>query len=185
MSTPSTPETNNLRSTLAGVIQKHTEANGAYDLLHSQWHEAAAKGDDAKADKLEVEIERTRRLTQRLELRRAALEQEIGSAEEVARATHAAKCKTTADSILARAGKHIADMEPLALTLAKLVDSLEGSFTDWKEARHYAKAAGATPEGFSTKENDARVHRVIESLGMSKIRAANIASEMSRVSVFQ
>ncbi|AMW35193.1 hypothetical protein HEQ62_01540 [Haematospirillum jordaniae] len=78
-------------------MQKQTEARGEYDLLHSQWHEAAAKGDDAKADKLEIEIERTRRLIQRLGLRRTSLEQDIGSAEEVDHAAHAAKLKATAD----------------------------------------------------------------------------------------
>ena len=180
-----TPEMNKLRETLASVMQKHTEASGDYALLHSQWHEAAAKGDDAKADKLEIEIEKTRRLMQRLELRRTSLERDIGSAEEVAHAAHAAKLKATADSILARAGKRIADMEPLAATLAKLVDELESDFNDWKEARHYAKAAGAAPEGFSSIENQAQVGRVVDSLGMSKIRAANISKELSRISVFQ
>ena len=179
----STPE--KLRETLADVIVKHNEANGEYALLHSQWHEAAAKGEDAKADKLEIEIERTRRLMQRLELRRTSLEQDIGSAEEVAHAAHAAKLKATADSILARAGKRIADMAPLAATLAKLVDELESDFNDWKEARHYAKSEGASPEGFSSIENQAQVGRIVESLGMSKIRAANISKELSRISVFQ
>lgn len=177
-----TPE--KLREALADVIAKHTEASGEYDLLHSQWHEAAAKGDDAKADKLEIEIEKARRLMQRLELRRASLEQELGDAEEVARAAHAAKLKQVADSILARAGKRIADMEPLAATLAKLVDDLESDFNDWKEARYFSQQAGATPEGFATQENDARVSRIVESLGMSKARIANTAKEMSRVSVF-
>lgn len=180
-----TPETNKLRETLASVIQKHTEASGDYTLLHSQWHEAASKGEDAKADKLEIEIEKTRRLMQRLELRRTSLEQDIGSAEEVTHAAHAAKLKATADSILARAGKRIADMAPLAATLAKLVDELESDFNDWKEARHYAKAAGAAPEGFSSIENQEQVGRIVESLGMSKIRAANISKELSRISVFQ
>ena len=66
----------------------------------------------------------------------------------------------------------------------KLVDELESDFNDWKEARHYAKAAGAAPEGFSSIENQAQVGRIVESLGMSKIRAANISKELSRVSVF-
>lgn len=178
-----TPE--KIREALADVIAKHTEASGTYDVLHADWHSAAAKGDDAKADKLEIEIEKTRRLMQRLELRRASLEQELGDVEEVARAAAAAKLKATADSILARAGKRIADMEPLAATLAKLVDELESDFNDWKEARHYAKAAGAAPEGFSSIENQAQVGRIVESLGMSKIRAANISKELSRISVFQ
>ena len=177
-----TPE--KLREALADVIAKHTEASGTYDVLHADWHSAAAKGDDAKADKLEIEIEKTRRLMQRLELRRASLEQELGDAEEVARAAAAAKLKGTADSILARAGKRIADMEPLAATLAKLVDELESDFNDWKEARHYAKAAGAAPEGFSSIENQAQVGRIVESLGMPKTRAANITKEPSRVPVF-
>ena len=115
----STPE--KLRDTLADVIAKHDAASGEYTLLHSQWHEAAAKGEDAKADKLEIEIEKTRRLMQRLELRRASLEQDIGSAEAVEAAARAAKLKATADNILARAGKRIADMEPLAATLAEAV----------------------------------------------------------------
>lgn len=177
--------TDKLRDTLADVIAKHDEASGEYNLLHSQWHEAAAKGDDEKADKLEIELERTRRLVQRLELRRAALEQDIGSAEEVERAQRGAKLKQTADSILARAGKRIADMEPLAAALAKLTDELESDFNDWKEARHYAKAAGATPEGFASQTNDALVRRVIDSIAMSKVRTANISKELSRVSVFQ
>ena len=86
-----TPE--KLREALADVIAKHTEASGTYDVLHADWHSAAAKGDDAKADKLEIEIEKTRRLMQRLELRRASLEQELGDAEEVARAAAAAKLR--------------------------------------------------------------------------------------------
>ena len=138
-----TPE--KLREALADVIAKHTEASGTYDVLHADWHSAAAKGEDAKADKLEIEIEKARRLMQRLELRRASLEQDIGNAEEVAHAAHAAKLKQVADSILARAGKRIADMEPLAATLAKLTDELESDLTDWKEARYYATQAGAAP----------------------------------------
>ena len=178
-----TPE--KLREALADVIAKHTEASGTYDVLHADWHSAAAKGDDAKADKLEIEIEKTRRLMQRLELRRASLEQELGDAEEVARAAAAAKLKGTADSILARAGKRIADMEPLAATLAKLVDELESDFTDWKEARYFAQQSGATPEGFASQANDALVRRVIDSLALSKVRTANISKELGRVSVFQ
>ena len=177
-----TPE--KIREALADVIAKHNEASGTYDVLHADWHSAAAKGEDAKADKLEIEIEKARRLMQRLELRRASLEQDIGNAEEVAHAAHAAKLKQVADSILARAGKRIADMEPLAATLAKLTDELESDLTDWKEARYYATQAGAAPEGFSTQENERQVRQLIESLGMSKIRTTNIAKEMSRISVF-
>ena len=177
-----TPE--KLREALADVIARHTEASGTYDVLHADWHSAAAKGDDAKADKLEIEIERTRRLMQRLELRRTSLEQDIGSAEEVAHAAHAAKLKTTCDSVLARATARLTDMAPLAAALAKAVDELESDLTDWKEAWYYATQAGAAPEGFSTQENDRRVSQLVESLGMSKIRAANISKEMSRVSVF-
>lgn len=172
-----------LRETLADVIAKHNEASGEYAVLHADYVSAAAKGDDAKADKLEIELERTRRLMQRLGLRRTSLEQDIGSAEEVERAQRGAKLKQTADSILARAGKRLADMEPLAAALAKLTDELESDFNDWKEARYYATQAGAAPEGFSTQENDRRVSQLVESLGMSKIRAANIAKEMSRISI--
>lgn len=178
-----TPEMNKLRETLAIVIQKHTEASGEYDLLHSQWHEAAAKGDDAKADKLEIELERTRRLMQRLELRRTSLEQDIGSAEEVAHAAHAAKLKAVCDGVLARATKRISDMAPLAAALAKAVDDLEQDFADWREARYYAIASGAAPEVFSTQENDRNVSQLVESLGMSRIRASNIAKELSRISI--
>ncbi|WP_303786796.1 hypothetical protein [Azovibrio restrictus] len=182
----STPEQlNKLHETLAEVIQKHTEATGEHALLHAQWTEAAAAGDDAKADKLEIAIEKASRLVQRLELRRNALAAEIGDAEQVERAARAAKLKQTADSILARAGKRLADMEPLAAALAKAVDELESDFADWREARYFAQQAGAAPEGFATQENDRRVSRLSESLGMSKIRASNIAKEMSRISVFQ
>lgn len=179
----STPEMNKLRETLASVIQKHTEASGEYGLLHSQWHEAAAKGDDAKADKLEIELERTRRLMQRLELRRTSPEQDIVSAEEVARAAAAAKLKAPCDAVLARAASRLADMAPLAAALAKAVDELESDLTDWKETRYYATQAGVAPEGGSTKANDERVRELVESLGMSKIRAANIAKEMSRICI--
>lgn len=173
-----------LQETLADVIAKHDEATGEYTLLHSQWHEAAAKGEDAKADKLEIEIEKARRLVKRLELRRAALTAEVGSTEEVERAQRGAKLKATADSILARAGKRIADMEPLAAALAKLTDDLESDFSDWKEARYFAQQSGATPEGFANQANDALVRRVTDSLAMSKVRTANISKELSRVSVF-
>lgn len=179
-----TPEQlNKLHETLAEVIQKHSEATGDHAMLHAQWTEAAAAGDDAKADKLEIAIEKATRLVSRLELRRNALMAEIGDAEQVERAARAAKLKQTADSILVRAGKRLADMAPLAATLAKAVDELEGDLTDWKEARYYATQAGAAPEGFSTKANDERVRELVESLGMSKIRAANIAKEMSRISI--
>ena len=171
-----TPE--KLREALADVIARHTEANGDYAVLTTDYVSAAAKGEDAKADKLEIELERTRRLMQRLELRRTSLEQDIGSAEEVAHAAHAAKLKTTCDSVLARATARLTDM-----ALAKAVDELESDLTDWKEARYYATQAGAAPEGFSTQENDRRVSQLVESLGMSKIRAANIAKEMSRISI--
>ena len=167
-----TPE--KLREALADVIARHTEANGDYAVLNTDYVSAAAKGEDAKADKLEM---------QRLELRRTSLEQDIGSAEEVAHAAHAAKLKTTCDSVLARATARLTDMAPLAAALAKAVDELESDLTDWKEARYYATQAGAAPEGFSTQENDRRVSQLVESLGMSKIRAANIAKEMSRISI--
>ncbi len=177
-----TPE--KLRETLADVIAKCDEANGEYAVLNADYVSAAAKGEDAKADKLEIELERTRRLIQRLELRRAALTEKIGSAEKVERAQRGAKLKQTADSILARAGKRIADMEPLAAALAKLTDELENDFNDWKEARYFAQQSGATPEGFASQTNDALVRRVIDSLALSKVRAANISKELSRVSVF-
>ena len=86
-----TPE--KLREALADVIARHTEANGDYAVLTTDYVSAAAKGEDAKADKLEIEIEKARRLMQRLALRRAALEQDIGSAEEVEQAARAAKLK--------------------------------------------------------------------------------------------
>ena len=131
-----TPE--KLRETLADVIAKHNEASGEYAVLNADYVSAAAKGEDAKADQLEVAMERTRRLIQRLELRRAALTAEVGNAEEIERAERGAKLKATADSILNRAGKRIADMEPLAAALAKLTDELESDFSDWKEARYFA-----------------------------------------------
>lgn len=179
----STDTTNKLRETLAGVIQKHDEASGAFDLFHADWHSAAAKGEDAKADKLELEIEKARRLMQRLELRRAALESDIGSAEEVEQAARAAKLKQTCDAVLVRAGKRFADLETVAAAIAKEVDALEADVRDWREARHYAKSAGASPEGFATQENDARVSRIVESLGLSRIRTGNLAKDLSRVSV--
>lgn len=178
----STPE--KLRETLADVIAKCDEASGEYAVLNADYVSAAAKGEDAKADKLEIELERTRRLIQRLELRRAALTEEIGSAEEVERAQRGAKLKQVADGILARAGKRLADMEPLAAALAKLTDELESDFNDWKEARYFSQRSGATPEGFASQTNDALVRRVIDSLAMSKVRTANISKELSRVSVF-
>lgn len=179
-----TPEQlNKLHETLAEVIQKHSEATGDHAMLHTQWTEAAAAGDDAKADKLEIAIEKATRLVSRLELRRNALMAEIGDAEQIERAARAAKLKQVADGILVRAGKRLADMAPLAAALAKAVDDLESDFADWKEARYYSIQAGAVPEGFSTKANDERVRELVESLGMSKIRAANIAKEMSRISI--
>lgn len=177
--------TDKLRETLADVIQKHDEATCEYTLRNAEYIEAATKGDDAKADKLQIEIEKARRQVARLELRRDALMREIGSAEEVERAERGAKLKATADSILARAGKRIADMEPVAAALAKAVDELEKDFADWKEARFFAQQLGVTPEGFSNQENDARVNRVFDSMSMSRIRVANIAKELSRISVFQ
>lgn len=178
------PEMNTLRETLADVIAKHDEATGEYAVLNADYVSAAAKGEDAKADQLEVAMERTRRLIHRLELRRSALQQDIGSAEEVERAERGAKLQATADSILNRAGKRIADMEPLAAALAKLTDELERDFGLWKEARYFAQQSGATPEGFANQANDALVRRVIDSLGLSKIRASNISKEFARVSVF-
>ena len=174
-----------LRETLADVIAKHNEASGEYAVLNADYVSAAAKGEDAKADQLEVAMERTRRLIQRLELRRAALTAEVGNAEEIERAERGAKLKATADWILNRAGKRIADMEPLAAALAKLTDDLESDFSDWKEARYFAQQSGATPEGFANQANDALVRRVTDSLAMSKVRTANISKELSRVSIFQ
>ena len=179
----STDTTNKLRETLADVIAKHSEVNGDYAVLTTDYVSAAAKGEDTKADKLEIEIEKARRLMQRLALRRAALEQDIGSAEEVEQAARAAKLKQNCDAVLARAGKRIADLEGMAVAIAKEVDALEADVTDWKESRYYAKAAGAAPEGFATQENDARVSRVVESLGLSRIRTGNLAKDLSRVSV--
>lgn len=179
----STPE--KLRETLADVIAKCDEASGEYAVLNADYVSAAAKGDDAKADKLEIELERTRRLIQRLELRRAALEQDIGSAEEVAHAAHAAKLKQVADSIIGRATARLTDMAPLAAALAKLTDELESDFNDWKEARYFAQQSGATPEGFASQTNEALVRRVTDSLSMSRVRTSNISKELSRISVFQ
>lgn len=85
--------------------------------------------------------------------------------------------------MLARAGKRLAEMASLAAALAKAVDELESDLNNWKEARYYATQAGAAPEGFSTQENHRLVGQLVESLGMSKIRAANIAKEMSRISI--
>lgn len=174
-----------LRETLADVIAKHSDATGEYAVLNADYVSAAAKGEDAKADKLEIELERTRRLIHRLELRRAALTEEIGSAEEVERAQRGAKLKQVSDSILARAGKRLADMEPLAAALAKLTDELESDFNDWKEARYFAQQSGATPEGFASQTNEALVRRVTDSLSMSRVRTSNISKELSRISVFQ
>lgn len=179
------PEVSKLREDLAGVIQKHRDADAEYALLHADWTAAAAKGDDAAADKLEVEIERKRRQLQRLEVQREALEKELGSAEEVARAARAAKLKETADKLLARSSKRLADMGPLALALAKAIEALEEDLNAWKEARYYAKAEGAEPESFSTQDNDRLVRELVESLGKSRQRTAGIAYELSRVSVFQ
>jgi len=180
----STVEMSKLREDLAGVMQKHRDANAEYVLLHSDWISAAAKGDDATADKLEVEIERKRRQLQRLEVQREAMEQELGSAEEVARVAHAAKLKETADKLLARASKRLADMGPLALALAKAVEALEDDLNTWKEARYYAKAEGAAPESFSTQENDRLVRELVETLGKSRQRIGAVTYELSRVSVF-
>lgn len=177
-----TPET--LRDTLSDVIAKHTEANNEYVVLNADYIAAAAKGDDAKADKLEVDMERTRRLVQRLELRRAALEQDISSEEELERAKRGAKLKATSDSILARAGSRLVAMEPLAAAIAKLTDELESDFTDWKEARYFAQQFGATPEGFSNQANDALVRRITDSISVCRVRIANTSKELSRVSVF-
>ena len=58
----STDTTNKLRETLADVIAKHSEVNGDYAVLNADYVSAAAKGEDAKADKLEIEIEKARRL---------------------------------------------------------------------------------------------------------------------------
>ncbi len=58
----STPE--KLHETLADVIAKHNEASGEYAVLHADYVSAAAKGEDAKADKLEIELERTRQTHQ-------------------------------------------------------------------------------------------------------------------------
>lgn len=179
-----TPDMTKLSATLAEVIQQHNESISANHLLNAEFHEAASKGEDAKADKLQIEIEKSRRLIERLALRRDALTAEIGSAEEVERAVRGAKLKATADSILARAGGRIAAMEPLCAQLAKLVDGLESDFNDWKEARYFCIQSGAVPEGFATQENDARIGRVVESLSLSRTRSANISKELSRVSVF-
>ena len=176
-----TPE---LRETLADVIAKHNEASGEYTLLHADYVSAAAKGEDAKADKLEIEIERTRRLIQRLELRRAALESDIGSAEEVERAQRGAKLKATADSILARAVKRLEQMQVISASLQKETDLLCEDFQSWSEARFYAKQLGAEPESFASQENSRLSHELVEALAKTRNRIANRTGEFSRVSVF-
>lgn len=173
-----------LHESLADVIAKHDEATGEYAILNADYFAAAAKGEDTKADQLEVAMERTRRLIQRLELRRAALTAEVGSAEEIERAERGAKLKATADSILARAISRLSAMEPLSGALAKLTDELESDFRLWQEARYFAQQSGAQVEGFSNQTNEALVRRVTDSLAMSKVRTANISAGLSRVSVF-
>lgn len=184
MQSMSTPEMNKLRETLASVIQKHTEASGEYDLLHSQWHEAAAKGDDAKADKLEADMEKAARVLQRLEVQRDALVSQINDAAEVARATHAARLKKNADALLEQSVEKFCGLEPLAAALSAAVDALTADFDKWRESQFLAKQAGATVEGFSSLDNTDQVHRVVESLGNSKARIAGLSREFSRISVF-
>lgn len=177
--------TKELRQALSAVIQKHEEAISDYNRIDAEWRQAATEGDDAKADKLEAEIETARRVMLRLSLRRAALEQEMQSAQEGERAARAASLKEAADGILSRTRKRVFEMEPIAVALAKVVDELEADLSDWREARFSAQQAGAIPEGFSNQNNEARVSRVIDLIGVSKARAAGICKELSRISVFQ
>jgi hypothetical protein len=173
-----------IRSALAEAIAKHTDACETHARLHGEYVAAAAAGDDAKADTLQAEVDKAHRLMSRLELRRAALEEQACSAEEIERAERAAALKASADSMLSITASRIADMEPLAASLAELVDALSADSRAWKEARYFARQAGAVPESFATQENAARVRRLVDSLARSKTYTANICSELSRVSVF-
>lgn len=173
-----------LRESLAEVIAKHHEASVRHASLRADYLSAAASGDDAKADELEAEAEKAYRLTTRLEVRRAALEEQVCSADELERAERAATLKASADSILSLATSRVTDMVPLADKLAKLVDALESDYKAWTEARFLARQAGAMPEGFATQENEARTRHIVDSLARSKTRVANICGELSRVSVF-
>lgn len=177
--------TKELSHTLSTVVQKHEEAISDYARIDAEWRQAATKGNDEKAGELEAEMEVARRVVQRLELRRSALEQEVQSAQVVERAARAASLKMAADGILSRTRKRVHDMEPIAVALKKVVDELEADLSDWREARFHAQQAGAIPEGFSSQENESRVGRVIDLIGLSKVRAAGICKEFSRISVFQ
>lgn len=176
--------TKELGHNLSAVVQKHEDAISDYARIDAEWRQAATEGDDEKASKLELEIEVARRVVQRLELRRSALEQEVQIAQEVERAARATNLKTAADGILSRARMRVLDMEPIAVALKEVVDELEADLSDWREARFHAQQAGAIPEGFSSQENESRVGQVIDLIGLSKVRAAGICKEFSRISVF-
>ncbi|MGQ0443021.1 MAG: hypothetical protein ACT4OH_06175 [Methylophilaceae bacterium] len=178
------PDIDKASEALQAVIVQHEAATAAYTLANSNWLEAAAKGDNVSAEKIETERDTAQRLMQRLEVQRLALAKNLDDAEELGRIEHAAKLKQQADAILARASKGIANIEPLAATLTKAVDELELNLSTWKEARYFAKQAGANCDGFDSQENEALVSRIIDALTLAKIRAANIAKEFSKVSVF-
>lgn len=178
------PDTNKTREALQAVIVQHEEAKTTYTLANSDWLEAAAKGDNTNAERLEVERDTASRLMQRLEVQRLALAKNLDDAEELERIEKAAKLKQEADAILVRASNGIAAIEALTATLTKAVDEMELNLNAWKESRYFAKQAGANCEGFASQENDALVTRIVDALSLSKIRAANIAKEFSRVSVF-
>ena len=174
-----------LRDALQAVIQQHDEATTAQTLRHSAWVEAAAKGDEKTAEKLEAEMDKAARSLQRLDVQRDALAASLNDAAEVERAQTAAKLKKNADALLVQSVEKFGALEPLAAALSAAVSALGTDYEQWREARVLAQQAGATPEGFSSLENTEQVHRIVESLGKSKAHVAGLAREFSRISVFQ
>ena len=76
------PDTAKLNDALQAVLQQLDEATTAQTLRKAEWTTAAAKGDDAKADKLEADMEKAARVLQRLEVQRDALVSQINDAAE-------------------------------------------------------------------------------------------------------
>lgn len=171
-----------MEAQLETVIGQMIEANKLQMQLDKEWRDAVLKGDHDTAERLEIEIDKQKRLAQRLEVQREAIEIKIKEHKELTRAENAAKLKANADNLLAETQKQISQIESLANALRDAIDAYETVCNKWKEARYFAIQAGTILQGLNTQENETQVRNIAVTLEMAKIKFGNIAKEISRIS---
>lgn len=170
-----------LREALRKAVAQRAEAQAAQAQCQREWTEAAGQGDNAKTEALEGELGVLERRAQRLAVQCDALGKQVAEAEAAEQANHALVLQQEADAILAGVVQRLGELERLAGKVAELTAELRKDHAQWRESQFLAKQAGAVPNGFSSQENAALVHRVVESLSHSKNHIAGTASMLGQL----